>query len=316
MRGLDISGYQGGLNLQNVKNSGYSFVILRAGYTGYGANRSKNVDGTFSGFYNQAKAIGLPVGAYWYSCANSRDTGIAEANFMYDYCLKGKTFEFPIYIDVEDTHWQNSNRAGVTDAIIGFCETLENKGFYVGVYASTSWFYNMIDTGRLNNYTKWVANWSSSKPNFKYNGFDLWQNSSNGYVSGYRVDTNESFIDFPTVIKKAGLNGYKKESSDNPTPTPTGKKTVDELAKEVIDGKWGNGDDRKNRLTDAGYNYYDVQKKVNEILGANNETTYTVKKGDNLTKIAKKYNTTVDNLVRKNNIENPNLIYPGQVLKI
>ena len=43
---------------------------------------------------------------------------------------------------------------------------------------------------------------------------------------------------------------------------------------------------------------------------------YTVKKGDNLTKIAKKYNTTVDELVKLNNLDNPNLIYPGQKLRV
>lgn len=43
-------------------------------------------------------------------------------------------------------------------------------------------------------------------------------------------------------------------------------KTVDEIAKEVIQGKWGNGTDRKNRLTKAGYNYSAVQKRVNELL--------------------------------------------------
>lgn len=46
----------------------------------------------------------------------------------------------------------------------------------------------------------------------------------------------------------------------------TTKKSVTEIAKEVIDGKWGNGTDRKNRLTKAGYNYNEVQKKVNELL--------------------------------------------------
>lgn len=46
------------------------------------------------------------------------------------------------------------------------------------------------------------------------------------------------------------------------------------------------------------------------------EEYYVVQKGDNLTKIAKKFNTTVDKLVELNNIENPNLIYPGQKLKV
>ena len=46
----------------------------------------------------------------------------------------------------------------------------------------------------------------------------------------------------------------------------TTTKSVDELAKEVIAGKWGNGTDRKNRLTSAGYDYNAVQRRVNELL--------------------------------------------------
>lgn len=57
-----------------------------------------------------------------------------------------------------------------------------------------------------------------------------------------------------------------------PTPTPSAKKSVDEIAKEVIRGEWGNGDERYNRLTNAGYNYNEVQAKVNELLNSNKPT--------------------------------------------
>lgn len=57
-----------------------------------------------------------------------------------------------------------------------------------------------------------------------------------------------------------------------PTPTPSAKKSVDEVAKEVIRGEWGNGDERYNRLTNAGYNYNEVQAKVNELLNSNKST--------------------------------------------
>ena len=53
--------------------------------------------------------------------------------------------------------------------------------------------------------------------------------------------------------------------------TITSKKSVDEVAKEVIAGKWGNGEERKNRLTDAGYNYSEVQSKVNTMLSSTPE---------------------------------------------
>lgn len=49
------------------------------------------------------------------------------------------------------------------------------------------------------------------------------------------------------------------------TQDMTGK-SIEDLAKEVIRGNWGNGDERKKRLTEAGYDYDAIQKKVNELL--------------------------------------------------
>ncbi len=49
-------------------------------------------------------------------------------------------------------------------------------------------------------------------------------------------------------------------------PAEEGKKTVDELAREVIKGLWGNGGERKKRLEEAGYSYVEVQNRVNQIL--------------------------------------------------
>lgn len=78
---------------------------------------------------------------------------------------------------------------------------------------------------------------------------------------------------------------YASSSSSTNTNTST-KKTVDELAKEVLSGLWGNGDDRKNNLTNAGYDYNAVQKKVNELVKG---TTTTTKK---VTTTTKKTTTT------------------------
>ena len=65
--------------------------------------------------------------------------------------------------------------------------------------------------------------------------------------------------------KKACKNGYAVFDSNGKQVYPA-KKSVDEVAREVIQGKWGNGSERKNRLTAAGYNYNEVQKRVNELL--------------------------------------------------
>ena len=92
-------------------------------------------------------------------------------------------------------------------------------------------------------------------------------------------------------------------------------KNIDEIARDVISGKYGNGNERKNKL---GNLYEEVQKRVNEILKNNvsQETIYIVKSGDTLSAIAKKYNTTYQKIASDNNIKNPNLIFPGQKLVI
>lgn len=65
-------------------------------------------------------------------------------------------------------------------------------------------------------------------------------------------------------VKGDGYSAFVTEKSTTETPKPT-QKSIDELAREVLDRKWGNGTDRKNRLTAAGYDYDAVQKKVNEL---------------------------------------------------
>ena len=277
IKGIDISKHQKGLKLTEVKKAGYEFVILRGAFTGYGADRTKQKDNCFDDFYKQAKNLGLKVGVYYYSCARTRAEGISEAQFLYNQCLKGKTFEMPIYIDVEDSKWQAGHRKGVTDAIIGFCEELERLGFYSGVYSSLSWFNTMLETDRLAGWTKWVARWitgANTKPVVGFNAFDMWQYTDNGRVGGKQVDEDICYIDFETIIKKVGKNGY------NGTLASSQPKH-----------------EAKQKLTQA-------------------TKTHIVKKGETLSKIAKKYKTTVPELVAKNNIKDKNKIYVGQVLKI
>ena len=247
----------------------------------------------------------MKIGVYYYSCADSRAFGVAEAEFLYQNCLKGKSFDLPVYIDVENPQWQGKNKKGVTDAIIGFCETIEKYGFRSGVYASTFWLNKMIDTARLSNISKWVANWSKTKPSFAYDKFDMWQCSGD---SGNRVLVCGKVID--TDIWYGETTSNTEKPSNN-----TKKKSIETIAKEVIDGKWGNGSERQKKLTEAGYDYKKIQDKVNEILKTS-EKTYTVKKGDTLSGIAKKYKTTVAKLKKLNDIKDVNKIYVGQVLKI
>ena len=96
--------------------------------------------------------------------------------------------------------------------------------------------------------------------------------------------------------------------------TASDKKTIDQIAKEVIDGKWGNGSARTTALLNAGYNPTEVQNKVNEILQV--KTYYTVKRGDTLSAIAKKYGTPMANIIAWNGIKDKNKIQTGQILRV
>lgn len=316
MKGLDISSYQNGINFDAIKNAAINFLILRAGFTGWGTGVNYNKDNCFESFYNQAKQRGINVGAYWYSCANTKEKGIAEAKYMYENCLKGKQFEYPIYIDVEDTHHQVGNKRGVTDAIIGFCEYLENLGYYVGIYASDiSGFQDKMYLNELDAYDKWVARYGSEPKYVKQYG--MWQSTSSGRINGYNgnLDCDIAYKDYSSIIKNAGLNGFSKPSTNNTQNiNPLDKYSDEELATMVWQGEFGNGDERKQKL---GNRYQNVQDIVNNRLSnKSNEIIYIVKSGDTLSSIAKRYNTTYQKIANDNHISNPNLIYLNQKLII
>ena len=116
-----------------------------------------------------------------------------------------------------------------------------------------------------------------------------------------------------SIINSNNLTKY--DNVEDVENSVDNSKSIEELAKEVIAGKYGNGEERKQKL---GNLYNEVQKRVNEILIGNTqkEEIYIVKKGDCLCNIAKKFNTTVEKIAHDNNITNVDLIYVGQKLII
>ena len=116
-----------------------------------------------------------------------------------------------------------------------------------------------------------------------------------------------------SIINSNNLTKYDDvEDVENSVDNST---NIDAIARDVIAGKYGNGNERKNKL---GNLYEEVQKRVNEMLKNNfsQETIYIVKSGDTLSGIAQKYKTSYQKIANDNNIKNPNLIFPGQKLVI
>ena len=305
LKGIDVSEHQGNINWNSVKDR-IGFAILKLGNIGDG--NKFWIDSKFERNYTQCKTLGIPIGVYVYSYTNQINNIDDCARAVVNY-LQGKKLELPVYIDMEDKEIAVEGKSKLTQLVIEFNSIIEQSGRWAGVYANLNWFNNYLNKEEIKRrYTTWIAHYGVNEDRYK-GQYDMLQYSSKGAVTGIsgNVDMNIMYRDLISEIKGSAQ------------PSQPVKKSVDEIAKEVINGQWGNGEDRRKRLAAAGYNYDEVQTKVNDILGVNNqpkEITYTVKKGDTLSAIAKKYGTTYKELAKKNNISNPNKIYPGQVIKI
>ena len=218
MKGIDVSKHQGKIDWKKVKNAGVEFAMIRAGYGRYDNQKDSQFETNYAG----AKAVGIPVGAYHYSYAKTVEQAKKEAKTFLAW-IKGKTFEFPVAFDIEDNSQVNLGKQLISDIIRAFCETVEAAGYYVSVYANKDWLVNRIDDDCKKKYDTWLAEWRSGKPS--YTGtYGLWQYTSDGSVSGIngRVDMNECYKDYPSIMKANGLNGIKKtgnSSTQNITQT-------------------------------------------------------------------------------------------------
>ena len=267
--GIDISKWQKGFNFDKALAEGVEFVILRGAY-------ATSKDSCFETFYKQCKDKNIPVGAYHYSMARNTAEAKAEAEFMLN-VLKGKQLEYPIYLDVEDKVQMSLGKDTLTAIIDTYCNTLEKAGYYVGIYSTYAYLNAYTNIDKLDKYDKWIAQWASKcscpKP------YGMWQFGGEtnkirtNKVAGVTCDQNYAYKDYPSIVRNAGLNGFSKSQGTNTIPTEEKPiKTATELAREVIDGKWGNGEDRKARLTDAGYDYTAVQAEVNRLLQPKKKT--------------------------------------------
>lgn len=245
IKGVDISYCQEGIDFAELQKADVKFAIIRAGF-------STKKDVTMDKFVADCNKYGIDYGFYWYSYAMSIAEAKAEANKCVE-VIKGLTPAYPVFFDMEEKRQINGlNNATRTEMAKAFSEIVRAAGFTPGIYANPSFmecYYNKAEL--VGKYEIWLAHWTNSpdKPS-KYNyGQTMWQWGIDK-IDGYDIDGDICFKEYSVKSPQAA------------------KKTVDELAREVLDGKWGNGDERKKRLTIAGYDYYAVQKRVNEILYA------------------------------------------------
>lgn len=256
MNGIDISAWQGDENIDLAKVP-YDFCIVKATEGTDYKNRY------FAAHCDAVLRKKKLLGAYHY--ANGSDPQI-EADHFLAYVKKyiGKT------VLVLDWEAKNNHLFGVKDLewCLQWCSYVQKKtGIKPLIYIQKS----AMDAVKKSGYGLWIAQY----PDYVETGYQehpwnegkynclIRQYTSVGMLSGYSgsLDLNKAYISAASWNKLAGKT--KKTSAST-----TVKKSVNTLAKEVLAGKWGNGEDRKTRLTKAGYDYTKVQAAVNKLVKA------------------------------------------------
>ena len=256
MNGIDISAWQGdaGIDLAKVP---YDFCIVKATEGTDYKNRH------FAAHCDAVLKKKKLLGAYHY--ANGGDYK-AEADYFLAYCKKyiGKA------ILILDWEAKNNPQFGKNDLewCLKWCNYVYQKtGIKPLIYIQKS----AMDAVKKAGYGLWVAQY----PDYERTGYQehpwnegkynclIRQYTSVGKLPGYNgsLDLNKAYISTASWNKLAG----KVKTASAST---TAKKSVNTLAKEVLAGKWGNGADRKSRLTKAGYDYSKVQAAVNKLVKA------------------------------------------------
>ena len=256
MNGIDISAWQGdaGIDLSKIA---YDFCIVKA--TEGTSYKNRYFTAHCDKVLNRKKLLG----AYHY--ANGGDPQ-KEADYFLAYCKKyiGKA------ILVLDWEAKNNPQFGKSDLkwCLKWCNYVYQKtGIKPLIYIQKS----AMDAVKKAGYGLWVAQY----PDYNETGYQehpwnegaynclLRQYTSVGKLSGYsgNLDLNKAYISAASWNKQAG-------KAKTTSASTTAKKSVNTLAREVLAGKWGNGADRKARLTKAGYDYNKVQAAVNKLVKA------------------------------------------------
>lgn len=201
---IDVSHWNGKINWCDVVNKGIKGVIIKAGGSESGSPKQ---DSLYEDYYIQAKKHGLLVGAYFFGVGKTYTKGSSDA-LGFREMLKGKQFELPVFIDYETPNTADDKEEN-TRYIEGFCNTMTQFGFWVGIYGSdVSTFKTLLHKDSLLAWTWWVAKYSTKEPTYATENCQLWQYSSKYDLNGHNTDINKVYIDFEKYIKQKGLNGF------------------------------------------------------------------------------------------------------------
>lgn len=198
---LDVSRWQGSIDWDAVKRSGkIDGVMLRV----LGNKNGKPyLDPYFARNYAECARLGIPVGGYYYTCAvTPRQT--EEELAALKTALRGKTFQLPLAIDVEDPRLRSLAPAKLSALVAEAAAQLEAWGLYAMVYTYTNFADTALDMAALAAYDLWIADYRGKRPTRRHG---MWQYTSSGKIPGVSgpVDLSHAYKGYVAIIQRAGL---------------------------------------------------------------------------------------------------------------
>ena len=186
--GLDVSHWQGDIDFQKVKDAGVGFVFIRVG-TQKGIGGEYYLDKKFEQNINGFQNVGIPVGIYFYSYANSINSAKKEARWIVEQ-LKPYKIDLPVAFDWENwSFYQEFNKSfyNLTEMANTYLQVLEKAGYKGMLYSSKNYLEKVWFKTK---YPVWLAHYTEQT---SYQGeYKVWQLCSNGRIPGIygNVDVN------------------------------------------------------------------------------------------------------------------------------
>lgn len=311
--GIDVSAWQGQIDFNSVKESGIEIVYIRS------SAGNSYIDERFEENYKKAQESGLSIGFYHYVNARTLEEAKEEARFFAS-VIAGKSTNCRLAMDFEV--FTGLTKAEVNKIAKAFLNELELlTGKELVIYSDAYNAREVFDYDLFNEYPLWVAEYDAKSPSVS--SYIGWQYTDQGTIPGINnhVDCdifdntiylkNQSNIKNPDIPAESQTKTiyYRVKSGDN--LTKIAKEYHTSISKIISLNNFKNPNlIFPNEVIKIETNY------TYQITNTGIIETYIVKKKDTLTKIANKYNVLISNLVTWNNIKNPNLIYPGEIIKI
>lgn len=200
----DVSRYQGKIDWEKVKASCIQGVFLKTVSTN-SAFGGIYIDPYFEYNYAECKRLGIPVGAYYYTYAQTKEVADKELA-KFKEAVQGKSFELPLVVDVEDNLLTPLSADELTDLVEYALETIQSWKCYAMVYTYLNYSNTELNMDRLSKYDLWLAAYRYDRPSKPEH--NIWQFTSSGTVNGIEgnVDLNYAYKNYPHIIAKNGLN--------------------------------------------------------------------------------------------------------------